>query len=74
MSNPFNSSYIQTAVTAATPAEGVPKSELSQTAGNLQSSAEKLGQATYGFDPHKYVIGKPKRVIIRGKIASESSE
>jgi hypothetical protein len=71
MPSPFNSSYVNTSVTAATPMEVAAQKEVPRTSGTAPVPEVKAGQAGYGFDPTRYGLGKPRRIIIRGKIAIE---
>ncbi len=73
MSNPFNSDYITANSTVTNRDSKVPTSVKSDALGsNVTSSlASETAVRAYGYEPERYGLGKPKRVVTRGKIARE---
>lgn len=69
MPNPFSSEYVSSNITGGDKKNiiAAKSTEIIQvaTAATTPSNAESL---EFGFDPHRYGLGKPKRVVIRGKI------
>jgi hypothetical protein len=73
MPNPFSSDYVLTQATQATPATA-PAANTAVTAATGEAppeSSEGAAAKAYGFEPQRYGLGKPRRVVIRGKIAIE---
>ena len=73
MPNPFSSDYVSTSVTEIAPASPAPgvKAATAPTGGAVPHSAEGAEPKAYGFEPQRYGLGKPRRIVIRGKIAIE---
>jgi len=73
MSDPFSSEYASGNLTstsvAATKFTGT-KRDISGAA-TIDSSAGDAESSTFGFEPERYGLGKPKRIVIRGKITRE---
>lgn len=71
MSDPFNSEYVSATVTgkSAPATAGVSASQVAaaQTATAVSAAEPKA----YGFEPERYGLGKPRRIVVRGKIAIE---
>ena len=75
MPNPFSSDYVPSSAptTQAVPA-AAPTQEAAVTAATAERTPERPQGADpkdYGFEPQRYGLGKPRRVVIRGKIAIE---
>ncbi len=73
MQNPFSSDYVESQATQAVPA-AAPAQKVAVTAATGQAPPEPVEGAdpkTYGFEPQRYGLGKPRRVVVRGKIAIE---
>ena len=71
MSDPFRSNYISGVVTGKSVTETV---QLAGVPENLKINSTSIVGAesrTFGFEPEKYGLGKPKRIVIRGKISHE---
>lgn len=73
MPNPFSSDYVPSQATQAVPAAApAPKAAVTAaTAARPPSPTEGADPKAYGFEPQRYGLGKPRRVVIRGKIAIE---
>lgn len=73
MPNPFSSDYVFTAATETVPAGTAPKVKAATvlTSGAVPTPVEEPEAKAYGFEPQRYGLGKPRRVVIRGKIAIE---
>lgn len=71
MPNPFSSDYISATVTrtVTVPASPAPKIGAAQTPITLFGEGTKA--KIYGFEPERYGLGKPRRIVVRGKIARE---
>ena len=68
MQDPFNSEYVSSVVTGTSSIEAT-----KPLTNNLDMKSNKTIAASpepveFGFEPARYGLGKPKRVIIRGKI------
>lgn len=73
MKNPFSSDYVPSQATQAVPAAALAQ-KVAVTAATGQGPpqpAEGADPKAYGFEPQRYGLGKPRRVVIRGKIAVE---
>lgn len=73
MRDPFSSDYVSAnttdnATTAAISAETGDNAKIPET---IIPSASIAGAREYGFEPERYGLGKPKRIVIRGKVARE---
>ena len=72
MSDPFNSEYVSSSHTGGnkkdTPISNKIK-EISQVDATATTTAT-LESPKFGFEPQRYGLGKPKRVIIRCKITN----
>lgn len=69
MPNPFNSDYVLGQPTQAV--SDAPPAQQTVTAAPRAVTAESPDGAdlkAYGFEPQRYGLGKPRRVVIRGKI------
>jgi hypothetical protein len=73
MSDPFSSDYVPSQATQAVPvAARAQKPAVTAATGERPlGSAEGADPKAYGFEPQRYGLGKPRRVVIRGKIAIE---
>ena len=73
MQSPFNSDYVRSQATQAVPAAAAAQ-RMAVTAATGQPPEESIEGAepkAYGFEPQRYGLGKPRRVVVRGKIAIE---
>lgn len=71
--DPFTSNYVSSEATETVPAGTTPKvkTDIMQTGGAIEASVKEPEAKTYGFEPERYGLGKPRRIVIRGKIAIE---
>lgn len=73
MSDPFSSEYVSSSLTgtnmAVTKATNT-KRNISGASTNSPSDADAESGA-FEFEPDRYGLGKPKRIVIRGKITRE---
>lgn len=71
--DPFTSNYVSSGATETIPAGTTQKGKtgIVQTGGVIEPSVKEPGAKTYGFEPERYGLGKPRRIVIRGKIAIE---
>lgn len=73
MPNPFSSEYASSSLTdtsvAATKFPDT-KRDIPQAA-TIDPLDDVTGSSTFGFEPERYGLGKPKRIVIRGKITRE---
>lgn len=70
MPNPFSSDYVSSQATQAIPALAPAQISATAVAGERPpESTEGADPQAYGFQPQRYGLGKPRRVVIRGKIA-----
>lgn len=73
MPNPFSSDYVPSLATQAVPT-GAPAQKSVVTAATPERPSEVAQEPDakdYGFESQRYGLGKPRRVVIRGKIAIE---
>lgn len=73
MQNPFSTDYDKSQVTQAVPA-AAPAQKVTVTVATGQVPSESVEGAdpkAYGFEPQRYGLGKPRRLVVRGKIAIE---
>ena len=73
MQNQFNSEYISNEITGIAPATVTGPGVKATTTQIAEATSQALGETelkTYGFEP-RYGLGKPRRIVIRGKIAIE---
>jgi hypothetical protein len=71
MQNPFSSDYVSATVTGPSPVETVAKEVTSCTSVAVPPPINEAVVTAYGFEPERYGLGKPRRIVIRGKIAIE---
>lgn len=71
MSDPFKSDYISSSVTGTSPTDVTAVATPSQESAAVFPATSDIGARAFGFEPERYGLGKPKRILIRGKIASE---
>ena len=74
MQNPFSSDYVPSQLTQAAPAVRSAQKVTITAAVTSQSTpkpAEAADSKAYGFEPQRYGLGKPRRLVVRGKIAIE---
>jgi hypothetical protein len=72
MPNPFSSDYAQSPGTQPiTQAPAAPERAITAATEEALPSPQPTELRDYGFEPERYGSGKPRRVIIRGKIAIE---
>lgn len=74
MPDPFNSDYVSagaTGTTAPIPAAPVAHAATAQTAAAVSMPAAATESKAYGFEPERYGLGKPRRIVVRGNIAIE---
>jgi hypothetical protein len=71
MPDPFKSDYISSSVTGTSPTDVTTVAKPPQESAAVFPVTSDLGARAFGFEPERYGLGKPKRVLIRGKIASE---
>lgn len=70
MSDPFNSEYVTTIVTNSKTNVEALKPLTTQIL--QQKSNESMPDAiSFGFEASRYGLGKPKRIVIKGKITRE---
>lgn len=71
--DPFTSDYVSSGVTETAPTGTTPKVKtgIVQTGGAIEPPVKEPEVKTYGFEPKRYGLGKPRRIVIRGKIAIE---
>ena len=73
MSDAFSSEYVSSSLTSTVVAVTKPtdtKSNISEAA-TISPSAGDAESSAFGFEPDRYGLGKPKRIVIRGKITRE---
>jgi len=66
-----NSDYVSSSGTTATPAQPPVKSLSAQRAVVGESSIVVTEPQSFGLEPTRYGLGKPKRIVIKGKIARD---
>lgn len=73
MPNPFSSDYVPSKATQAVPTAATAQTAVATvaTGERPQEPVEVADSKDYGFEPQRYGLGKPRRVVIRGKIAVE---
>lgn len=73
MKDPFSSDYVPSQATQGGPATApARKAAITAATGHAPPElAEGTDLKAYGFEPQRYGLGKPRRVVIRGKIAIE---
>lgn len=71
MSDPFRSNYVSGVVTSKSVPEVFQSVGASETLKLNSTSIIGSEPRTFGFEPEKYGLGKPKRIVIRGKISHE---
>lgn len=69
MSNLFNSNYVSTPVTGGTTLNNVVEDKKSRTYGTAPLPDTGILPKPYNPEPQRYGLGKPRRIVIRGKIA-----
>lgn len=70
MPNPFNSDYVSIQATQAVPAAAPAQQAVTMATGKTPSeSIDGIAPTASGFEPERYGLGKPRRVVTRGKIA-----
>jgi len=73
MSDPFKSDYVVSTqpITTSQTVTTTPQLEAPAVAKSLSTSVTALtgGAQVFGFEPRLYGTGKPRRIVIRGKIA-----
>lgn len=73
MQDPFSSEYVSTTVTetSTTTAASATTTSAAQVSEVIIPAVSDAEPRAYGFEPERYGLGKPKRIVIRGKIARE---
>jgi len=71
MPNPFSPDYVTATLTAGTAAAAGLLVPHAQETGVLPAAGSEANTQKFDFQPGQYGLGKPKRVVIRGKIARE---
>jgi hypothetical protein len=73
MPSRFISDYISSGITETVPSGATQrvKTGIVPTGGAIEQSVKQPESKTYGFDAQRYGLGKPRRIVIRGKIAVE---
>ena len=67
MSDPFSSEYVSNTITGATKKDTPVLNKLTEISQVATVAAISVAPE-FGFEPQRYGLGKPKRVIIRGTI------
>lgn len=73
MQDPFSSEYASTVITATSVTTALPLGQVHKAKGSSATgpAAGDLDSRAFGFEPERYGLGKPRRIVIRGKIASD---
>jgi hypothetical protein len=72
MSDPFKSDYAAPAGTVPAPSVPPRPADMVQMVPSRPTlKVNPAGQQDFGFEPQRYGLGKPRRIVIRGKIARE---
>lgn len=71
MPDPFSSEYLSSNVTGTSSVTMSPVTTPPQESVAIFPATSDAESRAFGLEPERYGLGKPKRVLIRGKIASE---
>jgi hypothetical protein len=73
MRDPFSSDYLSANVTdtATTTAISAATPVTKKVSSAITPSSVNADLREFGFEPERYGLGKPRRIVIRGKIARE---
>jgi len=70
MPNPFSSDYVPNPATQVAEPQLAKKAAVTEAAPAPPVVATTVPETNaYGFEPRRYGLGKPRRVVVRGKVA-----